>query len=81
MEGCTAFRYTSPYSLKAMTAPTDGPDNTREQDLAARRANLHMKRTPFSERVVPALLIGLGVLTVILIVIALAVLLGIVPRQ
>lgn len=40
-----------------------------------------MKRTPFSERVVPALLIGLGVLTVILIVIALAVLLGIVPRQ
>jgi hypothetical protein len=40
-----------------------------------------MKRTPFSERVVPALLIGLGVLTVVLILLALAVLLGIVSWQ
>lgn len=67
-----------------MAQPTnepDNPDNKREQDLAARRANLHMKRTPFSERVVPALLIGLGVLTVALILIALAILLGIVDWQ
>ena len=64
-----------------MTAPTNEPDNKREQDLAARRANLHMERTPFSERVVPALLIGLGVLTVVLILIALAILFGIVDWQ
>jgi hypothetical protein len=40
-----------------------------------------MKRTPFSERVVPALLIGLGVLTVVLIILALAILLGIARWQ
>ena len=61
-----------------MAEPTNEPDNNREQELAARRANLHMKRTAFSERVVPVLLIGLGVFTVALILIALAVLLGIV---
>jgi hypothetical protein len=64
-----------------MTTPTDRPDNTREQDLAARKANLHMKRTTFSERVVTALLIGLGVLTVVLIILALAILLGIARWQ
>jgi hypothetical protein len=64
-----------------MVHPTNEPDDRREQELAARRANLHMKRTPFSERVVPALLIGLGVLTVVLILLALAVLLGIVSWQ
>jgi hypothetical protein len=64
-----------------MAQPTNEPDNKREQDLAARRANLHMKRTPFSERVVPALLIGLGAITVVLILIALAVLFGILDWQ
>ncbi|HET9492935.1 MAG TPA: hypothetical protein VFR15_01755 [Chloroflexia bacterium] len=67
--------------MAQLTNEPDNPDNKREQDLAARRANLHMKRTPFSERVVPALLIGLGVLTVALILIALAILLGIVDWQ
>jgi hypothetical protein len=81
MEQLDAIRYTSTYSLRDMTAPTNEPDNKREQDLAARRANLHMRRTPFSERVVPALLIGLGVLTVVLILIALTVLFGIVDWQ
>jgi hypothetical protein len=64
-----------------MTAPTDEPDNKRKEELAARRANLHMQPTTFSERVVPALLITLAVLTVVLIVIAFAILLGIVPWQ
>ena len=51
----------------------------REEELAARRATLHMPRTTFYERVLPALFIGLGLLTVGLILLAVAVLLGITP--
>jgi hypothetical protein len=54
-------------------------DREREEELAARRAKLHMQRTPFFERVLPAMLIGLGVLTLVLVVIALFILLGIAP--
>ena len=62
-----------------MAEPDHSQDDRRKQELEARRARLHMQRTPFSERVLPALLIGLAVLTVALIVIALTVLLGITP--
>jgi hypothetical protein len=62
-----------------MSPVTNQPRDTRKEELEARRANLHMQTGTFSERVLPALLIGLGVLTVVLIVIALTILLGIAP--
>lgn len=62
-----------------MATLTDKSDGARKEELEARRANLHMQTSPFSERVLPALLIGLGVLTVVLIIVALTILLGIAP--
>lgn len=57
--------------------PDEEAEQRRKEALAARRANLHMQRTPFSERILPAVLLVLAVLTVILILIALGVLFGI----
>ena len=54
-------------------------DKKREAELEAKRARLHMRRTLFSERILPALLIGLVILTVALIIVAGTVLLGIAP--
>jgi hypothetical protein len=53
-------------------------DRDREMELEARRARLHMQRTTFSERILPAIFIGLGIVTLALIIIAVTVLLGIV---
>ncbi len=54
-------------------------DDKRRADLEARRASVHMPHTTFYERVVPIVLIGLGVLTVLLIIVAATILLGITP--
>ena len=54
-------------------------DKDREEELAARRARLHMQRTVFSERIIPIVLVGLGILTCALILVASTVLLGIIP--
>ena len=56
-----------------------GKDQDRQAQLEARRANLHIRRTLFFERIIPILLIVLGVVTLALILIAAGVLLGITP--
>jgi hypothetical protein len=56
----------------------DGEERRRAR-LEARRAKLRMERTTFSERVLPAFLIGLGIFTVLLILLAVGILLGITP--
>ena len=54
-------------------------DDKRRAELEARRASVHMPPTTFYERIVPILLIGLGVLTVLLVIVAATILLGISP--
>jgi hypothetical protein len=56
-----------------------GRDEDRQAELEARRANLHIRRNLFFERIVPILLVVLGIVTLALILIALGVLLGITP--
>lgn len=54
-------------------------DDKRRAELEARRASVHMPHTTFYERIVPILLIGLAVLTVLLVIVAATILLGISP--
>ncbi len=54
-------------------------DDKRRAELEARRASVHMPPTTFYERIVPIVLIGLGLLTLLLIILAATVLLGIFP--
>ena len=51
-------------------------ESDRQAELEARRAKLHMERTPFTERIIPAILIVLAAITLALIIIAATVLLG-----
>mgnify|MGYP000861634320 CR=1 FL=1 len=54
-------------------------DDKRRAELETRRASVHMPHTTFYDRIVPLLFVGLGVLTILLVVLAATVLLGIFP--
>ncbi|MFN8482129.1 MAG: hypothetical protein U0768_03585 [Anaerolineae bacterium] len=54
-------------------------DDKRRVELETRRASVHMPHTTFYDRIVPLLFVGLGVLTILLVVLAATVLLGIFP--